>query len=993
MMTSQPIKYNPSFLSQEELIRTFVVRHVDFDLIMEVIRENTGLANQHILVVGPRGAGKTTLALRAAAEVRQNKEFSNLWYPVVFAEESYEVCSPGEFWLAAIFHLSQQTQDMQLQKVYEELRGEKDESRLRERALAQLMDFADKQGKRLLLVVENMNMLLGQQVSSEDAWALRHTLLNESNVMLLGTATSRFEEHENADRAMFELFKIHELKPLDSDGCRKLWSSITGQDLPGDRIRPMEILTGGNPRLLVIISSFAAKTSFRELMDDLTRLVDEHTEYFKSHLDGLPALERKVFVALADLWHPSTARQIADSARIDVNKTSANLKRLISKGAVVEADQEGRKKWYQVAERMYNIYHLMRRRGGRSSWVRALVDFMVHFYPEEDLAQAVVTIATEACELSPERRVDHCQFLEGILKTPQAEKFRERIFREIPKEFFAISDLPASFREMGVRYDRDAAGPAPSGIPTEEEMRAVRPENAEDPMAWVGLAKTLMREPGSEEAAEKACLEAIKIDPKNEQAWMTLGMLFENLGRYEKAEESFRTATEITPGSAWAWMDLGRFLEDSLQRYEEAERAFRKAIGVDPNNSWAWINLGGLLWRHLERYGESEEAFKKAIEKDPNHAWARVNLGDLLSNLERYEEAEEAFNKAVEIDSNHYWAWVSLGDLLAEKLRRYEEAEEAYRKATAIDPEQEWAWVNLGGLLRGRLNRHQEAEEVYRKAIAINPGNSFVWANIGYLLSVSFDRYKEAEEAYRKAIEIDPNYVVAWHNLGSLLRFKLGRYEEAEQAYKKAIQIDPDYDNAWMALLALQMDVLDVPDQALQTAERFAETSGRSGTRLNILARAFLNQNWNDHLEKAEKWIREAVQKEPEKTEFQLTLASVLGAAGRWDEAFKITPLFLADEKLLRQEIKRASDLFINAAASGYAENALHVLKQHAGKTVLEPLVVGIKIFLGEKVRTAQEIKEVGEDVAKRIRERLAKNQVGLESKEKSPDEDRAILA
>jgi hypothetical protein len=300
---------------------------MDLELIVEVVRENTGPANQHVLVIGSRGAGKTMLVLRTAAEIRESEELSNLWYPIVFAEESYEVCSPGEFWLEVLFRLGEQTKELRWRKAFEELRSEKDESRLRERALSQVMDFADEQDKRLLLVVENLNMLLGEQISSDDAWVIRHALLNESSIMLLGTATSRFEQHENSEKAMFELFKIHELKPLDSDGCRKLWTSITGQQLQGDRIRPIQILTGGNPRLLVIISTFAAKTSFKELMDDLIRLVDEHTEYFKSHLDNLPPLERKVFVALADLWQPSTAREVAEAARIEVNTASAYLKR------------------------------------------------------------------------------------------------------------------------------------------------------------------------------------------------------------------------------------------------------------------------------------------------------------------------------------------------------------------------------------------------------------------------------------------------------------------------------------------------------------------------------------------------------------------------------------------------------------------------------------------------------------------------------------------
>ena len=795
MTTKQPIKYNPSFLTQKELISSFVVRQIDLELIMEVVRENTGLANQHVLVIGSRGAGKTMLVLRAAAGIRESEELSNLWYPIVFAEESYEVCSPGEFWLEVLFRLGEQTKEARWRKAFKELRSEKDESRLRERALSQVMDFADEQGKRLLLVVENLNMLLGEQISSDDAWVIRHALLNESSIMLLGTATSRFEQHENSEKAMFELFKIHELKPLDSDGCRKLWTSITGQQLQGDRIRPIQILTGGNPRLLVIISTFAAKTSFKELMDDLIRLVDEHTEYFKSHLDNLPPLERKVFVALADLWQPSTAREVADAARIDVNKASAYLKRLHSKGAVAEVDKKGGRKWYQLAERMYNIYHLMRRRGQPSNRVRAVVDFMVHFYADEDLVRTTATIAAEACMLEPEFR--HYQVIEGILKSPQTEKYREKIIKQMPKQFLEDPDLPEYFRKIEVpdKYIQ----PKPQEAPTKEEIRAKIPQHPEDPMAWVRLANALSQE---------------------------------------------------------------------TDRYDDAEQAYRKAIEIDPDYVWAWVRLGSLL----------------------------------QDDLKRYEEAEQAYRKAIEIDSDYAWAWVRLGSLLHYDLKRYE----------------------------------------------------------------------EAEQAYRKAIEIDPDYAGAWGCLGFLLHDNLHRYEEAEQVYKKAIEIEPTDDFLWARLIELQMDAMCNPEVALETVQEFLEASGRSAKSLNNLAGFFFECGWHAYLKHAEVWSREAVEKAPDEPENQHTLASILGALDKWAEALEISPLFLVSEGFLEKRIGQVIDFFINAAASDYAEKSLRVLEQHLDKPALEPLITGLKIFLGEKVRTAQEIMEVGEDVAKRIHERMA---------------------
>jgi len=392
----------------------------------------------------------------------------------------------------------------------------------------------------------------------------------------------------------------------------------------------------------------------------LTRLVDEHTEYFKSHLDNLPPLERKVFVALADLWQPSTAREVAEVARIDVNKASAYLKRLISKGAVVEVDKKGRRKWYQLSERMYNIYHLMRRRGEPSGRVRALVDFMIHFYPDEELAQTAATIAAEACALPSELRFDHYQFLEGILTSPKTERYREKIIREMPKRFFESPDLPESFRKIEV-FDKYIQ-PTPQEAPTKEEIQAARPRNLEDSMAWVRLAYALIiEEENRSEDVERACIEAIRLDSDNIQAWRTLGLLLYQTKRYKEAEQVYRKAIEIDPSFKWAWVNLGSLLQDNLKRYKEAEQAYRKVIEIDPTDAIIWSRLGSLLHNNLQRYEEAELAYRKAIEIDPELLLAWGNLGFLLHyNLQRYEEAEQAYRKAIEIAPTYQFSWTSL---------------------------------------------------------------------------------------------------------------------------------------------------------------------------------------------------------------------------------------------------------------------------------------------------------------------------------------------
>ena len=105
--------------------------------------------------------------------------------------------------------------------------------------------------------------------------------------------------------------------------------------------------------------------------------------------------------------------------------------------------------------------------------------------------------------------------------------------------------------------------------------------------------------------------------------------------------------------------------------------------------------------------------------------------------------------------------------------------------------------------------------------------------------------------------------------------------------------------------------------------------------------------------------------------EYKHTLSAILGGLEKWDESLKIAPKFLNDKNLVKREIKEITDYFISAAAAGHADTVIRHLEQHPDIEVLEPVVVGLKIFINEEFRTAQEIKEIGQDVANRIRERL----------------------
>ena len=398
-MTVIPRKYNPGFLTDQELIASFCVRTDEFDSMIEVLHESTGRANTHQIVIGPRGSGKTSLLLRVSAEIRRREQLSTRFFPIIFSEESYEVSTAGEFWLECLSRLADQAPRGEgrpdLRLTYDELHRVRDDRMLGERCLGVLQDFADQEDKRLVLIVENLNMLLADIGDEDTGWQMRHTLQTEPRILLLASATSRFDEIDNPSKALYDLFRVLSLHPLDKDECMTLWKAVTGHSRPPETIQALRILTGGSPRLLSIVARFGATLSFRELMSDLLDLVDDHTEYFKSHIDALPAQERKVYLALADLWKPATAREVADRARLETSQCSAQLRRLTGRGAVEVTSGIARRKLYYVAERFYNIYYLLRRSRGPDALVEALIQFMEGFYLPSQLKELGVGLAKE----------------------------------------------------------------------------------------------------------------------------------------------------------------------------------------------------------------------------------------------------------------------------------------------------------------------------------------------------------------------------------------------------------------------------------------------------------------------------------------------------------------------------------------------------------------------------------------------------------------------
>ena len=521
-------KFNPgTFQSDEEVIAQFVVRNRELGVVLEVLRGNIDSPScQHILVVAPRGRGKSMLLARVAAELRADAALSETLLPVRFMEESQEVFNLADFWLETLFHLARECAashpelTRELRATHADLSGRWRERMLADHARAAVLDAADRLGRKLVLMVENLQSLCGD-VEEGFGWQLRGELQMEPRIMLLATATSRFDRLDDVNEPFFELFRILNLEPLGTEDCRRLWEQVSGDQVSTREMRPLEILTGGSPRLLVIVAEFARHRSLRQLMEELVTLVDDHTEYFRGHLEALAKTERRVYLAVIDLWQPSAAGEIAARSRLDVRTVSTMLGRLAERGAVI-AEGKGRKRRYAAAERLYSIYYKLRRERDDAAVVQSLIHFMAAIYSKADLADITSGLRLEMAESTA--------IHEGVL----------RAIAESPHIGNVLSDL----RPPGIeRPELEAAARFSEGNAPEIQERV-----ATALLVFKGVAQYML---GNHEAAIAAFDELIArfgdSGTPEIQTWVASALSCKGLSQTAlgRADESLRVSAEL----------------------------------------------------------------------------------------------------------------------------------------------------------------------------------------------------------------------------------------------------------------------------------------------------------------------------------------------------------------------------------------------------------------------------------------------------------------
>ena len=906
--------YNPAQLTPEELKASFVARGGTLAEMLRFLREQTpGRPCQHMMLIGPRGMGKTTLGLRFLHAVEESPELATIWQPVPFHEESYGIGDLADFWLAALHHLSRATDNPEWADKAEALAGDqRDQERVAAHALAALTDHCQTSGRRLILFVENLDGILHQLRDEREAHALRASLIERPEILLLGSANAVFDAIRSHAHPFYEFFRLVTLEGIGAEESARLLDTLARQegrpDLPQalnldhGRLETLRRLTGGNPRLLVLACRMLIESPLGSAFEDLEQLIDEQTPYFKARIEELPIQARKVFDCLANGWTPMLAKEVAGAAKLSSSHASAQLKQLVERGYAQEIRLPGAKRTrYEVGDRFYNIYYVLRFSRSNRRRLERLVAFLHDLFGTRGLRPMYPTFLN-ALRLGGPPTGESSDWLEIMARYVAADPEYQGREHWLRRALEIANELIGPDAPVAERIESTLAAQHPANPPLLDELM----QRGDDHFQ----AKQFIE-------AEEAYRKALAAQPDSLPACWSLGMSLLLGGRNEDAI-----------------VVLEQFLEQ-LSPHDPLESLSFIVAGL-ASRSIAYSHLGRLeaAAKDLEQVSEYIGPETPADVSRTHSAVAYSVYGDALVDSNRLEDSIAALRRVTEHvrpdDSSEMrriaaHALLTKGEVLS-RLGQPADAIGAWEQATAYV-------------------RKEDPVELRSVVVHVlsNTCNAMFPVEIGP--DSTLDSYEGSIAAGELMAEYvrpdDPaklrDYVTGLLSRIGMLRNVFGDFGGAEAVCKKATDIDPSHAESW----------------------RFR-------------AEAILGQEDNARLSEAEDHARRAVDLTPDSAIAARTLAEILACLEKWTEALNWLEKSLLDsgEELLQSRTRGLAEPLIRAVAAGHGKRVKRLMKEASLAEPMEPLWHAVRAELGEEL---EPLPAEIVDTVKEIRSRFSK--------------------
>ena len=652
--------YRSGVTSPERLRRTSVARGHLLDNAIESLRGSVGRKSKsHQLFIGPRGIGKTHLLSCIEDAVRSDEALGARVVVVRFPEESNRTLSFADFLIGMCGILKEVREDEpRWAELFAAVETEEDDARVADTLVPAFREENRRRGRTLLVMLENLGEVLARQIRDRnEVAALRKFLMADNGCLLLATAPVHFDGITDVGQPFYDFFDIQILESLsfeetvevirlnlECDGKTDILKTLENM-LP--RLQALYRMTGGNPRLAMMLYELIAHESVTGVQNQFHLLLDRVSPFYQGRLNDLPPGQRALLACLASMrGEEKTPAAIAARMRMSQQETSSLLKRL-SDAHYLRADRhprDRRSRLYTIREGFFDIWLAMNLSRGARRRLPFLLEFFSLFYPsfearEKKRSQLRAKLLEEG-SVDAERALDYLSEVGDPGERATAKFDMARIFAR------------RGVAEQAASHAREAALLAGDGVSRSIARIVASAPSAPDYLYEIEemIAAWEMHRSGELEAFAHRLAEMGKGLTLRTFSETRLAFLRDTLESVGDAEE--RIAQRLR---------IAKVLAD-LARWEESEDQQRDALAEAtalPNAKLvaaASSELARLL-RHTNRIEEAEPLMRRALEigvaaLDEQHPIVAIrlnNLAALLHDTNRLEEAEPLMRQSLDI--------------------------------------------------------------------------------------------------------------------------------------------------------------------------------------------------------------------------------------------------------------------------------------------------------------------------------------------------------
>ena len=374
--------------------------------------------------------------------------------------------------------------------------------------------------------------------------------------------------------------------------------------------------------------------------------------------------------------------------------------------------------------------------------------------------------------------------LDRMLKTQNEEREQQR--RSMIEGYKALEAAKGELEQRNIELKRkiaEAKANKQDFSSLKEESRAQEREflsNEKAERSWTLLSQGRTRE------ALDAADEAIRLNPKNPEAYNTKGTVNAQIGEYGLAIADFNRVLAINPKLVAAYNNRG-LCHQKMRDYPHAISDYDSALQFASGQTQIIYNSRGTAYLAMGDYARAMADFSRAVEIDPKYAVAYNNRGNAYCGMKDYAHALEDYTQAIGLNGRLVEAYNNRGNIY-QGMKDYHRAIMDYNRALEVDAEFALAYNGRGNVYR-KTKDYSRAIADYSRAVELDPKYALAYFNRAAVF-LEMGEYRHAMEDYNRGLAIKPD-VVAYHNRG-ILHYKMKNYDRSIADFQSALKLEPN---------------------------------------------------------------------------------------------------------------------------------------------------------------------------------------------------------